>query len=213
MRVISGTGRGALALFFASYESNFKVPSDCYTMATYWVLGLTAERASLGRKCPLCNEAPYGSHWSGSSSTVSGTSMSGERSTFAMLMDHIHRCPCFWYVTHLHDRIVHVLEEFMLEAGATKVRELRLEVHRIRSGASRDRPRFVVWLDFRAPHRHLAVDVTVTSARTNTNVPHICACLPLPGCLALGVQQGKLDADLHTSALLCTPSVQSVRDY
>jgi hypothetical protein len=32
MRVISGTGRGALALFFASHESNFKVPSDCYTM-------------------------------------------------------------------------------------------------------------------------------------------------------------------------------------
>jgi hypothetical protein len=28
MRVISGTGRGALALFFASHESSFKVPSD-----------------------------------------------------------------------------------------------------------------------------------------------------------------------------------------
>jgi hypothetical protein len=28
MRVISGTGRGALALFFASHESIFKVPSD-----------------------------------------------------------------------------------------------------------------------------------------------------------------------------------------
>jgi hypothetical protein len=27
--------------------------------------------------------------------------------------------------------------------------------------------------DFMAPHRHLAVDVTVTSARTNTNVPRI----------------------------------------
>jgi hypothetical protein len=46
MRVISGTGRGALALFFASYESSFKVPSDCYTMAAHRVLGLTAERAS-----------------------------------------------------------------------------------------------------------------------------------------------------------------------
>jgi hypothetical protein len=32
-----------------------------------------------------------------------------------------------------------VLEEFMLEAGATKGRDLRLEVRRIRSGASRDR--------------------------------------------------------------------------
>jgi hypothetical protein len=29
MRVISGTGRGALALFFPSHESSFKVPSDC----------------------------------------------------------------------------------------------------------------------------------------------------------------------------------------
>jgi hypothetical protein len=43
-----------------------------------------------------------------------------------------------------------VLEEFMLEAGATKGRDLRLEVRRIRSGASRDRPRDVVWLDFLA---------------------------------------------------------------
>jgi hypothetical protein len=30
VRAISGTGRGALALFFASHESSFKVPSDCY---------------------------------------------------------------------------------------------------------------------------------------------------------------------------------------
>jgi hypothetical protein len=29
----------------------------------------------------------------------------------------------------------------------------------------------------------------------------------------LGAQQGKLDADLRTSALLATPSVQSVHDY
>jgi hypothetical protein len=46
--------------------------------------------------------------------------MSGERSTTAMLMDHIPRCPCSWYVIQLQDRIVHVFEEFMLEAGATK---------------------------------------------------------------------------------------------
>jgi hypothetical protein len=58
----------------------------------------------------------------------------------------------------------------MLEAGATKGRYLRLDVRRIRSGASRDRPWDVVWLDFMAPHRHLVVDVTVTSARTNINV-------------------------------------------
>jgi hypothetical protein len=64
-----------------------------------------------------------------------------------------------------------MLEEFILEAGATKERDLRLEVRRIRSGASRDRSGHVVWLDFIAPYRHLVVDLTVTSARTNTNVP------------------------------------------
>jgi hypothetical protein len=51
MRVISGTGRGALALFFALHESSFKVPSDCYGMAAHRVLGLIAERLS-------CSETP-----------------------------------------------------------------------------------------------------------------------------------------------------------
>jgi hypothetical protein len=37
-----------------------------------------------------------------------------------MLMDHMPRCPCSWYIIQLHDRIVHGLEEFMLEARATK---------------------------------------------------------------------------------------------
>jgi hypothetical protein len=32
MRVISDTGRGALAIFFASHESIFKVSIDCYMM-------------------------------------------------------------------------------------------------------------------------------------------------------------------------------------
>jgi hypothetical protein len=64
-----------------------------------------------------------------------------------------------------------------------------------------------------APHRHLVVDVTVISARTKTNVPRVGARLPLPGSLALGAQHGKFNADLRTSALLGTPSVQSVHDY
>jgi hypothetical protein len=84
-------------------------------------------------------------------------------------------------------------------------RDLRLEVHRIRSGASEDLLGDVGCLDFRAPYRNLVVDVTVTSARTNTSVPHVGARLPLPGSLALGAQHGKLDADLCTSALLGTP--------
>jgi hypothetical protein len=75
-----------------------------------------------------------------------------------------------------------VLEESMLEAGAAKGRELRLEVHRIRSGASLDRTGDVVWLDLKVSLRNLVVDVTVTSARMNTNVPHhVGALLPLPG--------------------------------
>jgi hypothetical protein len=58
MRAISGTSRGAIAIFFASHESNFEVPSDCFMMASHRVLGLTTERASYVRKCPRCNEAP-----------------------------------------------------------------------------------------------------------------------------------------------------------
>jgi hypothetical protein len=45
-----------------------------------------------------------------------------------------------------------------------------------------------------APHRHIVVDVTVTSARTNTNVARIGARRPFPGSLALGAQHGRLDA-------------------
>jgi hypothetical protein len=64
-----------------------------------------------------------------------------------------------------------------------------------------------------APHWHLVVDVTVASARTNTNIPRICARLQLLGSLGLGAQHGKLDADLRTFALLGTPSDQSIHDY
>jgi hypothetical protein len=64
-----------------------------------------------------------------------------------------------------------------------------------------------------APHRHLVADVTGTNTRTNTNVPRIGARLPLHGVLALGSQHGKLYADLHTSTLLGTHSVQSIHDY
>jgi hypothetical protein len=64
-----------------------------------------------------------------------------------------------------------------------------------------------------APHRHLVVDVTDTSARTNINVPRTCARLPLPGSLALGAQNGKLDSDLRTFVLLGSPSVHVLHDY
>jgi hypothetical protein len=182
-------------------------------MAVHRVLSLTAERASHIRKCPRCNEAPSETRGYGSSSTVRGTSMSCERSTVAMLMDHIPRCPCSWCIIQLHDQIVQVLEDLVLEAGATKGRDLRLRVPRIWLGASWDLLGDMVWLDFMAPHLHLVVNVTVTSARTNTNVPRIGARLPLPSSFALETQHGKFDADLRTFALLGTPSVQSILDY
>jgi hypothetical protein len=116
---------------------------------------------------------------------LSDTYMSGERSTYAMLMNHIPRYPCSLYVIQLRDRMVHVLEELTLEAGASEGRDLRLEVRRTRLGISRDRPRDEHWLDFMAPHRHLLVDVAFKSACTNTNVPCIGARLPLPGSLTL----------------------------
>jgi hypothetical protein len=65
-----------------------------------------------------------------------------------------------------------------------------------------------------APNRHLVVDVVVTSACTNTNVPRIGDRLPLLDTLALGTLHGKPDADLRTYALLIgTPSVLSIHDY
>jgi hypothetical protein len=69
------------------------------------------------------------------------------------------------------------------KAGATKGWDLRLEVRRIRSGASRDRHWNVARLDFMAQHRHLVVVVTATSARTNSSIPQIGARLPIPSSL------------------------------
>jgi hypothetical protein len=95
------------------------------------------------------------------------------RHTTAMLMDHIPPVPVLfvYYVIQLHDRVVLVLEEFVIEAGATSGRGLRLEVRRIRSGAARDRLGDVAWLDVMAPQSPSSCCHTVTSARTNTRVP------------------------------------------
>jgi hypothetical protein len=134
--------------------------------------------------------------------------MSGERSTVAMLMDHVPGARALGTSLISTIGLSTSLKSSCLKAGATtKVRNLRLGVRCIRSGASRDRHGDVMWLDFRAPRHHLVVDVTVTHARTSTNTLHIGARLPLPGNLAFGAQQSKLDADLRTSALLGTPLV------
>jgi hypothetical protein len=94
-----------------------------------------------------------------------------------------------------------------------KGRDVRLEARRIRFGASRNRHRDMVWLDFTAPHTHMVVDVTVTRARTNSNLPAVGAPLPLHGSFVLGVQQAKRDADIRTPSYLGTPSIQTVHDY
>jgi hypothetical protein len=134
--------------------------------------------------------------------------MSGDRSTSAMPTDHIPSAHAIGMsFSSTIGLSVCLKSSYLRRAEGTKGRNLLLEVRRIRSGTYRDRQGNVGWLDFRAPYRHLVVDATVTSARTNTSVFQIDTRLPLPGSLALGVQQGKLDADLRTSALLGTPSV------
>jgi hypothetical protein len=131
MRVISETGRASLALFYASYESSFRIPHDCYVMATHHVLGLPLCYASHDHKCPRCYDSPGDLRGYGSSSTTSSASISGERTPISMLIDHTPHCPWSSCVFRLHDRIVHVLEELMVRAGAIKGRDLILEARRI----------------------------------------------------------------------------------
>jgi hypothetical protein len=63
------------------------------------------------------------------------------------------------------------------------------------------------------PFKHLVVDVTVTRARTNSNVPGMGASLPLPCSPEMRAQQAKMDDDLRTSSSLGTASIFSVHVY
>jgi hypothetical protein len=74
-----------------------------------------------------------------------------------------------WYFIHIPYRVYHVREELMVETGAFKGRDLRLEVRRIMHVASRDRHGDGSWLEFMASHRHFVVDVTATSASTDAS--------------------------------------------
>jgi hypothetical protein len=111
-------------------------PLPCQAWHGYGVTGAYRVEVEIGADGPA--SAPP------SGAAAAAPPAGAERSKDAMLMDHIARCPCSSYVIQLYDRIVHVLEEVMLEAGVTKGRFLRLEVPRTRSGAFRDRPRDVV---------------------------------------------------------------------
>jgi hypothetical protein len=56
-------------------------------------------------------------------------------------------------------------------------------------------------------HRHLVVDVTVTGARTNSNVVAMGDLLPLNGSRAAVAHDAKLDDGLRTPSCLGMPSV------
>jgi hypothetical protein len=212
MRFVSEIGRGALAMLFASHESSYRVPSDCYMMSAHRVFGLSPGQASHDRKGPRCNESPGALRGSGSFFTTLSSSMSGERTPISMLiMDNIPISPCPHYCIRLHDRIANIFKEITAEVGAIEWRNLRLEVCRIRSRASRGRHGYVVGQDFGAPHKHLVVDVTVTSAPTNSNVLVVGISIPLHESMAMLAQHAKLDARLRTSSSLAMHSIQSVR--
>jgi predicted nucleotidyltransferase len=65
----------------------------------------------------------------------------------------------------------------------------------------------ITWLDFATPHKHLVVDVTITRARTNCDVPTVGGSVPTFGSVAMGAQQAQVDVDLRTSFSLGTPSI------
>jgi hypothetical protein len=114
----------------------------------------------------------------------------------------------------LRKEIIIFWGEFMAKAETTiKGRDLRLEVPLTRFGASRNRHGDVACLIFAALHKHLVVDVTVTSARTNSSVPVVWAPLRALGGLAMGAQQAKLDVDFRTLFSLGTPSIYYDHNY
>jgi hypothetical protein len=116
------------------------------------------------------------------------------RYDISMPMDHIFPVVLLYGTSSgsIYDRRVNVLEGYMAEVEAVKGRDLRLEVHRIRYEASRDRPRgrcCVIGVCGSAIRIYtpLVVGVIVTSARTISRAPGVGASLPFNGSPALGV--------------------------
>jgi hypothetical protein len=108
---------------------------------------------------------------------------------------------------------VHALDVFICEVGVIEGRDLRHEPRRVRFGASRDRLEDVLWPNFTAPQKHLAVDVTVASARTSSVAPAVGGPLPLPGRQAVEAPLVKRDIDLRIGYTLATPSTQTIHYY
>jgi hypothetical protein len=162
-------------------------------MVAHRVLGFTRERVSRARKCLPCNEARSIIRKSGYSSTTSG--LPCWVSARQPLRIWITSLGALAHDIQIHDRIVHVLKEFIIEKEAFHGRDSRLEVPCTWYGASRDRPIDVVWLDFTAPHRHLVyttlsqklsdivgtdVEFVVSSANNAVAPATLLSCLQLP---------------------------------
>jgi hypothetical protein len=101
----------------------------------------------------------------------------------------------------------------MYEVGVIEGRDLRHEPRRVRFGALRDRLEDVLWPNFTAPQKHLAVDVTVASARTSSIAPAVGTPLPLPGRQAVEAPLVKRDIDLRIGYIFATPSAQTIHYY
>jgi hypothetical protein len=213
LRISSGTGKAAMAIFFASHEEAYRIPASSYTMAVHRVLNLIPAEASLLRTCPRCHQGP---DTDSDSSSVLGTGTTEGtygRQPIHILLDHIPRCPRSRYVTEVHNRLVTVLQDMMQEAGGTKNHDLWLELCHVYGARSQARPGDVAWLNFSRPNRHLVVDVTIPSARTNTNLTRSRTHLPVPGALGLAAQQAKFDRDVQASTRTGTPPVHTVHEY
>jgi hypothetical protein len=69
-----------------------------------------------------------------------------------------------------------------------------------------------MWLDLAPPRNHRVVDVSITSARANSNAMAVGAMLPLPCSLAMGAQQARLDANICTSSAVGMPFIHLVHE-
>jgi hypothetical protein len=105
----------------------------------------------------------------------------------------------------------------MVETNETMERDLRFHISAVSDvallafGVHGDG----VWLLFMAPRiaTLLVLDVTITSARTNSSVPAVEAPLPFHVSPAAPAQQGKLEVDLRTAESISTPTVQFAPGY
>jgi hypothetical protein len=126
MRVISDSSRGALVFIFAWHE----LTSRCHPIVISWrriELWVLLRRTPLtlgSRKCPRCNDSMRLPQCSVVSALRRRDQVSLCRVSARPVL-----CPLWtispgaraltWHLIHLHGRVVHEMEELMLEARAT----------------------------------------------------------------------------------------------